>query len=349
MKLIIITGQTATGKTKLALELAKKYNGELINCDSRQIYKKLNIITGKDLEKSSKFKVKSSALNFDIGYYKLPVPTGSNRFQPISTDSNRLQPILTDFNQFQLIPTDFNRFQLISTKIWLYDIVDPKQYFSSFDWKNCAQIVIEDIKRRGKTPIIVGGTYLYIKHLLYGVETENIPPNWQLRKKLKNKSVRQLQEILKKISPHLFNQLNQSDKNNPRRLIRKLEIANHLKSTNQINSSYLPNLSNFKEIPWQIIGLKFKNKDKLNQAIKNRVEKRLKNGAIEEVETLIKKGYSENDPGLKTIGYQQIIAYLKGKLTEKELIQQWTTAEIQYAKRQYTFMKKDPNIKWIEI
>jgi len=95
-----------------------------------------------------------------------------------------------------------------------------------------------------------------------------------------------------------------------------------------------------------MIGLRYKNKEKLREAIKTRVEKRLKQGAIKEVELLLKKGYQKTDPGLKTIGYQQIIDYLEGNTTKKQAIEKWITAEVQYAKRQYTFMKKDKNIKW---
>jgi tRNA dimethylallyltransferase len=99
-------------KTKLALELAKKHNGELINFDSRQIYKYLDIITGKDIP---------------------------------------------------------------SNKIWLYDVVTPDQYFSSFDFIKLVTPIISDINKRGKTPILVGGTYLYIKHLLYGIDVITPP------------------------------------------------------------------------------------------------------------------------------------------------------------------------------
>ena len=95
-----------------------------------------------------------------------------------------------------------------------------------------------------------------------------------------------------------------------------------------------------------IIGLRYKNKEKLREAIKTRVEKRLKQGAIEEVKKLLKKGYKKTDPGLKTIGYKQLIEYLEGKLAKEKAVEQWINAEMQYAKRQYTFMKKDENIKW---
>ena len=142
--MIIITGQTATGKTKLALELAKKYDGELINFDSRQIYKYLDIITGKDIPK---------------------------------------------------------------TKIWLYDIVTPDQYFSSFDFVKLVTPIIEDIKKRNKTPILVGGTYLYLKHLLYGIDDNNSPPDFKLRKKLNDKSVEYLQKMLIKLNKNIFENL----------------------------------------------------------------------------------------------------------------------------------------------
>jgi len=288
MNLIVITGQTATGKTKLALELAKKIppagGGELINFDSRQIYKYLDIITGKDIAKN---------------------------------------------------------------KIWLYDIVSPDQYFSSFDFVKLVTPIIADIKKRGKTPILVGGTYLYLKHLLYGIDDDNSPPDFKLRDRLNNKSVKELQNILTKLDVQSINRLNNSDLNNPRRLIRKIEIASNRKGTLLIGSVLKRTDPGI--VPEIFIGLKYKDKGKLRQAIEKRVEGRLKNGAIEEVKKLLKMGYTENDPGLKTIGYQQIIKYLDKELTKEKAIEDWINKEVQYAKRQYTFMKKDNNIKWKEI
>ena len=282
--MIIITGQTATGKTKLAQELAKKIRppggGELINFDSRQIYEYLDIITGKDI---------------------------------------------------------------LKTKIWLYDIVKPDQYFSSFDFVQLVKPIIKDIENRGKTPILVGGTYLYIKHLLYGVDDNNSPPDFELREKLNNKSIKELQDILKKLDVQSINRLNNSDVNNPRRLIRKIEIASNRKGT------LLKRTDLIRTDPGIFIGLKYKDKFKLRQAIEKRVDVRLKNGAIDEVKKLLKMGYTENDPGLKTIGYQQIIKFLNKKITKEKAIEDWINKEVQYAKRQYTFMKKDKNISWKEI
>jgi tRNA dimethylallyltransferase len=300
MSLIIITGQTATGKTKLALELAEKYNGELINFDSRQIYKYLNIITGKDLPKNSEAK---------DGFYLIPNPYSR-------------QPI----------------------KLWLYDVATPDQYFSSFDFVKLVTPIIEDIKKRGKTPILVGGTYLYLKHLLYGFDDNNVQPNFELRKKLDTKSVKELQDILKKLSLESFNRLNHSDVNNPRRLIRRIEIT----STNSDQFQRIStNLNQFHVNSF--IGLKYQDKSKLRQVIEKRVGERLENGAIDEVKNILKMGYKSTDPGLKTIGYQQIIKYLNKELTKEKAIEDWINKEVQYAKRQLTFMKKDHNIKWREI
>jgi tRNA dimethylallyltransferase len=298
--MIIVTGQTATGKTKLALELAEKYNGELINFDSRQIYKYLNIITGKDLPKNSEAK---------DGFYLIPNPYSR-------------QPI----------------------KLWLYDVATPDQYFSSFDFVKLVTPIIEDIKKRGKTPILVGGTYLYLKHLLYGFDDNNVQPNFELRKKLDTKSVKELQDILKKLSLESFNRLNHSDVNNPRRLIRRIEIT----STNSDQFQRIStNLNQFHVNSF--IGLKYQDKSKLRQVIEKRVGERLENGAIDEVKNILKMGYKSTDPGLKTIGYQQIIKYLNKELTKEKAIEDWINKEVQYAKRQLTFMKKDHNIKWREI
>lgn len=299
----VITGQTATGKTDLALEYADKHNGELVNCDSRQVYKYLDIITGKDLPENHSFKQENKIKNFSIGYYLFG-----------------------------------------DKKLWLYDIVDPDKYFSSFDYTICAKDTIENIEKRGKNPIIVGGSYFYLKHLLYGFDIGHVEANEKLRQKLNPKSVKELQDILKKLDLKSLESMNNSDINNPRRLIRKIEILMGQSTPAPKESLLFRHLSEIK-----IVGIKYKDKNKLTNVIKSRVEKRIKNGAIEETGKLIKMGFKADDPGMKTIGYQQLMKFLKGELKKEEAIRQWTIKEIQYAKRQYTFMKKDKNIEWREI
>ncbi len=310
--LYIITGQTATGKTKLALEIAKKENGELINCDSRQVYKELDIITGKDLEPNTSFKLIKKKGDFEIGYYPF-----------------------------------------YGTKIWLYDVVAPDKRFSSFDWKNLALEVIKDILKRGKTPIIVGGTYLYIYHLLYKIHTEGIKPDLKLRESLEKKSLEELQKILQDLDSNLWEKLTESDKKNRLRLIRKIEISKAgAKIPQKIDTSKIYLLEKlgeeYKGLKVKIIGLKFKVKSALKEKIKKRVEKRLEQGAIEETKKLLEK-YGPNAPGLNTIGYKQLIKYLSGEYSIEQAINEWTKKELQYAKRQYAFMKRDRNIIWTEL
>jgi len=99
----------------------------------------------------------------------------------------------------------------------------------------------------------------------------------------------------------------------------------------------------------RFIGLKYGIKDNLVAAIAARVKKRIEAGAIEETRGLLADGYSEDDPGLKTLGYRQIIPFLNGEIGRDEMVKLWITAETQYAKRQMTFMKKDPNITWRSV
>ncbi len=303
----VVTGQTATGKTSYAIDLAQKINGELINCDSRQIYKQLNIITGKELEKTNNHFVLKETLNeFDIGSYTF-------------TESD--------------------------ISIWLYDIISPNVAFSTFDYRNCALQVIKDIISRDKTPIIVGGTYFYLKHLLYGTVDTFVEPNPKLREELNTKTVYELQNILFKINPRILDNLNHSDRNNPHRLIRKIEILNDDKKITK-NEPSLQSI--FPDYKIKMEGFKFTSKEVLRDIIEKRVDQRLENGAIEEVTQLLAQFPAES-PGLKTIGYTQIINHLQKTLSFKDMKKEWILKELQYAKRQLTFMKKDSNIIWQEM
>ena len=324
--LYVVTGQTATSKTRFALDLAQKYNGQLVNCDSRQIYKKLDIVTGKDLNfTDNKFHPNPMSNSTNIGYYIVTPPHN---------------PLLDKEGKIGVVKN--------ATRLWLYDIVDPRVAFSAHEFRVAAMKVITEILAQGKTPIVVGGTYFYLQELLYERSKERIPANWRLRKELSSNSVKELQDRLKKLSEPFFSSLNNSEKNNPQRLIRKIEILTK-------NPDYVENNVNYKFSPFfskiriMITGLRYKNKNDLHAAIKKRVEERLKNGAVDEVKKLIKQGYNEKNPGLKTIGYQQIFQYLNKSVAETAMIEDWITKEIQYAKRQYTFMKTDPNIHWITL
>lgn len=287
MKILVITGQTATGKTKLALELAQKHDGELVNFDSRQIYKHLDIVTGKDVDK------------------------------------------------------------LQGTPVWLYDIVDPKNPFSAHDYEKQALPVLKEIISRGKTPILVGGTYFYLKYLLYMKEGAESQTDWDLRTELNKKTVNELQHMLIELNKDTFEHMNDSDKLNPHRLSRKIELIKQgVELDNFSTDIILGNKLGIDNLKVEITGLYYEDREKLRAIIQSRVEERIEDGAVEEVKSLLKKGYSPKDPGLNTIGYKQILDFLRGAITQDQMISDWAHKEVQYAKRQYTFMKKDPNVKW---
>ena len=307
MNIFVLYGQTATGKTAKALELCDKENGEIINFDSRQIYKKLTIVTGKDLPKNAQFvkRVTQDVSNeYSIEYYEF----------------------------------DASRYTLPVSRLWLYDIIDPKYTFSSAEYVKYAEIVFKDILSRGKTPILVGGTGYYLRHLLFGIPEVKVKEDWILRKKLETKTVEELQLLLKKHNQAMFEEMNNSDRNNPHRLIRRIEIA----------QNGIPFPAERKEetlntrlgTPITYLPFFHSSSDVTREKITIRVKQRIQNGAIEEVKQLLKEGYTKNDPGLNAIGYQQLIAYLNNEITLDEAKNQWITKEVQYAKRQKTYFKK---------
>ncbi len=321
MYLFILFGQTATGKTAKALELAKEHDGEIVNFDSRQIYVKLDIVTGKDLPKNSKYqkahikdqKSKIKNINHALGYYN---------FQTLG---------FLDF----------------TTRVWLYDIVDPKMPFSSADYVSSAEPVLIDILKRGKTPILVGGTGYYLYHLLYGVPKIDVPQNWEFRNQLSQKTVEELQAMLKKRDKALFESLNQSDRANPRRLIRRLEVLHYggiitSKPTQITLPTRLSNLVGSTLGTLDINPMPFFHcsSEAKQGLIRARVLKRLEEGAIDETQKLLEEGYTARDPGLNAIGYAQIIAYLENKITREQMIELWIIKEMQYSKRQKTFFTK---------
>lgn len=298
-KLIILTGQTGTGKTNLALKIAKECGGELISADSRQAYKYLDVITGKDILPNMNF-VSADTINnvCAVGFYTI-----------------------------QSIP------------VWLYDIVDPKTVLSAITWALCAQRAIQRIIDNKKTPVIVGGTYFYIHTLLYGLSVQTGEPDWNIRARLEKKTVTELQIELEKHSPGILLTMNNSDKNNKRRLIRRIELSNSTMSLD-------PHGGIHEEFDSIMLGLVHKDKITLENAIRNRVEQRIQQGALDEVSTLLRMGYQRTDPGLQTIGYAQLIPVLHGDVRMEYAQEQWVIKERQYAKRQKTLMIKDKSILW---
>ncbi len=313
IKMIVICGPTATGKTELGLKLAKKFNGEIISADSRQVYRGMDIGTGKDVNnfKFSIFNFKSNSnfkninKKFTIGYYTAG-----------------------------------------SIKIWGLDIVDPDYQFNVGEYKEIAEKIIADIFKRGKLPIIVGGTGLYIKSLIEPLSFVNIPPDDKLREELRNQGIKELKDKLQKIDKQRFLKMNNSDRNNPRRLIRAIEICLYQKNHSfHSNNIYHYSKNNCQPV---IIGLTA-DKKVLFKRIEERVNKRLKQGIITEIEKLLHKGYDWNLTSMSGLGYQEFRPFFEKKASLSEVAEKWQQDEIKYAKRQLVWFKKMPNIYWFDI
>lgn len=306
-KLLVVCGPTSSGKTTLALSLAKKFNGELVSADSRQVYRGMDIGTGKDLPRGARLKKGFFA---KWGYYE--------------TDG---------------------------IKIWGYDIADPKHEFSVGQYLRFANSVISDIQKRGKLPILVGGTGFYIKGVVDGIATAEVPKNEPLRKNLEERSATELYEKLSQLDSIKAGSLNSSDKKNPRRLIRAIEIAQwelaHGKKEN-----LLPKLQS--QDSDLIIGL-FLPKDLLEKKIKSRVLDRINAGIKDEVRKLLRNGVKWEDQSMLSLGYKEWRDFFEGAVDEDHVIAQWEMGERNYAKRQMTWFNKETyhdgekRINWFDI
>ncbi len=282
--LVIVTGPTSSGKTALALELANGLNGELVSADSRQVYQGMDIGTGKD-----------------VGSLK-----------PIASTLTSKNPSL-----------NYCFYDFSGVRLWGLDIVAPDYSFNVSDFLEYTQTVLADIKKRGKLPIIVGGTALYIKALLFPPETVSIPLNRTLRNELEKLSVQQLQDTLRGYDPVKWMSMNKSDQNNSRRLIRALEVFDFQASVPKKRDVMGPQF----HYDCFMIGLSAP-RALLEQKIAARIAARLSGGLEAEREKLLAAGYDLSLPSMTAHGYQSISN------------EEWKREELGYTKRQMTFLKK---------
>lgn len=302
-KLLVICGQTATGKTSLALHLSKLVNGEIISADSMQVYKGMDVGTGKDIPKDARWcisKIYTVDDQLPIGYWETKK----------------------------------------GVRIWGHDLVEPWQEFSISHYLKYANLIIKNINSRGKLPILVGGTGLYIKGVSDGIDTVEVSSNDKLRKELEGQSVGDLYTLLSNLDEEKARSLNDSDRKNPRRLIRAIEIAK--------SKFVLKDMKNKKNFNSLFIGLSL-SKSELEKKIKNRVEKRIDQGMIEETKNILQKSVNWNSHSLVAFGYIEIGDYLMKNNSLEETKKRWIKKELQYAKRQRTWFKKDKRIIWFDV
>ncbi len=296
-KIIVILGATATGKTGLAVYLANKYNGEIISADSRQVYKGMDIGTGKDLKDYKlKFKNKQGKVKTkNISYH-------------------------------------------------LMDVVSPKTEFNLAKYCRLAEKAIWDIIKRGKLPIIVGGSGLYLQALVDGYDLSSVKAQPELREKLEKLSAQEIFFKLKQEDKKFADNLNNSEKNNKRHLIRYYEnIVN--KNLGKLNLFQNENRE------FLVLGLS-RSKEEIDKRIYKRLIERIeKEKMIEEVKNLHKKGVSWKRLEAFGLEYRFVSFYLRAKMSLDEMQEKLFIAIRQFAKRQMTWFrrweKQGRKIYWI--
>ena len=271
-KLIVVLGPTASGKSSFAVKLARKINGEVVSADSRQIYKEMDIGTGKISKK-----------------------------------------------EMQGIPH------------YCLDIASPKRQLTVTEYREKALETIDKIYKKGKTPILCGGTGFYIRAVAEGLVIPEIKPDWKLRKELEKKGEKELFKQLKKLDPQRAKTI---DAKNKRRLIRALEII--IKTGRPV-----PKIKQEPQFQTLYIGIK-KSPVELKKLINKRVDKMIKMGLEKEVKALIKK-YGQTIVLKNTIGYKE---WFKCK-NKNQAIEAIKANTYNYAKRQMTWFKQNKKINWI--
>lgn len=271
-KVIVITGPTAVGKTKLSIELAKRYNGEIINADAVQVYKGLDIGSAKVTEEEK-----------------------------------------------EGIPHH------------LFDIKEVDEEYTIYHYQKDCRKLIKEVKGRGKTPILVGGTGLYIKAALYDYKlTEEKETNTY-----DNLTNEELYNKLLELDKNIV-----IDKNNRRRLIRAI---NYYKENNKSINTNTTNKLLYDAI---FIGLTT-DRGILYDKINNRVDIMIKEGLLNEVKAFYDKGI-RTKPLLNAIGYREIYSYFDGNISLEEAVNKIKQNSRHYAKRQYTFFNHQLPIVWFE-
>ncbi|HTE22719.1 MAG TPA: tRNA (adenosine(37)-N6)-dimethylallyltransferase MiaA [Candidatus Limnocylindria bacterium] len=266
--LVVIVGETASGKSAVGMELAKRFNGEIICADSRTVYRGLDIGTAK--------------------------------------------------------PTEAEQAQV---RHHLVDIVDPDQAFTVSDFKRLAKEAINDIASRGRLPIMVGGTGLYIDAVLYDFQFRS-PASSELRQELSALSVDELQERIRVAGLEL-----PENAHNPRHLIRVLESGGELGTRKPLRKNTL------------VLGLR-SDREALRQRIMVRVDDMVEAGLVEELQRLVDK-YGWNIPALQGPGYKAFRGYLEGTLNLEEAKALFVQNDMQLAKKQRTWFRRNNSIHWV--
>mgnify|MGYP001583100379 CR=1 FL=1 len=287
-ELLILSGPTGIGKSDISIELALKLNGEIISCDSMQIYKYMDIGSGKICLAEMK-----------------------------------------------------------GVKHHLLDIVSPDENFNAARYKELALETIKDIHERGKLPILVGGTGLYINSLIDNYDFAQTQRDDAYRSSLEllalNKGKEYVHEMLKQVDIKSYETLFPNDL---KRVIRALEV---FKLTGKTIYSLNEQKNNTRvELPFLLHYIVLTmDRAKLYERINKRVDRMFDTGLIDEVKRLKDMGYTPSMQSMKGIGYKEILYYIEGKLTLVEATELIKKGSRNYAKRQLTWFRKDKRVDWV--
>lgn len=284
-KVIVICGPTASGKTALGIEVAKKCGGEIVSADSMQIYEKMDIGTAK--------------------------PTLEER---------------------EGIPHH------------LLDFVSPDRRYSVADYKRDAKKVIREIIAKGKIPIVVGGTGLYIDSLIYEIEYPEIEFDENYRNDLEDRVKKEGLEILyeeaKKIDPEAIEKISSKDQ---KRILRILEIYH---ATGKNKTEQEKESRKEPEFDYKVYAIDW-DRQKLYDRINLRVNLMIEQGLIEEVK-MIYQEYKHFPTAMQGLGYKEVVEYLENFLTKEEMIEKIKQETRRYAKRQLTWFRKNKQTIWLD-
>ncbi len=287
-EVIVIVGPTASGKTGLSIELAKRLNGEIISADSMQIYKFMDIGTAKPTE----------AERQGINHY-------------------------------------------------LIDEVMPSEEFNVVRFKELAVKYIEEIISKGKQPILVGGTGLYVSSLINNINFSESESDWELREELnkeaEEKGPQYLHDRLRLVDPEAAENIHP---NNVKRVVRALEV--YYQTQKPISYHNEISRGTPSKYDFILLGLTME-RQRLYDRINERVDIMLENGLVEEVRRLVELGYADSITSVQGIGYKEILSYLRRERTLEEAVEVIKRESRRYAKRQITWFKRINEIKWFNL
>lgn len=288
-RMITILGPTASGKTSIAAALAGRIGGEIISADSRQVYRRMDIGTGKDLD------------DYDVGGKHIP---------------------------YHLI-----------------DIAEPGYKYNLFEYQRDFHTAYDDITSRGRTPVLCGGTGLYIEAVLNGYALSPVPQNQELRDSLSAKSLDELTAMLKALKEQTgSNMHNRSDVDTVQRAIRAIEIETY-NLQHPTPEREMPGISSL------VIGVDV-DRETRRRRISDRLEARLHEGMIDEVKGLLAEGVSAESLMYYGLEYKFVTEYVTGKTTYSDMLSRLEIAIHQFAKRQMTWFRgmerRGIHINWID-